>query len=461
MESSQTHLSRMAEWSASLRYEDIPPTALEAARFQLANMAAAALEAARLESVKGVERALSGLGAGSATVLGSGARLSLTHAAMANAAASMAQDFDDIIWMGHTCHSAIWAPLAVAEQEGASTQELLTAIVVANELAGRLGASSFFGPLNGQMWTFIHLIGAAASTAKLLRLDAAQTAHALAISLAQPCFPLQPAFMGSSSKLLAAATPIGTGIQAAYFAKEGMSGSGGLLEDERGFWRRFAFLPLPMMLGELGEFWAIETLTIKSFPGCHYFQTACSALSTLLEGGVTAAQVERLEIESTKLACEVTRFGSEYARLKPLLSPVSVNFDLRATLAVLLHAGRLTGEEVEEGWLKRESAEVLALRERIILKHDPALSMRVLASARALPTGRRALASLKAADLLRLRQAYRREYRSQLLGGGELGGWIRALTGRRGASAAAAEGGAAELRRRTAPATFPSIFRAA
>ena len=32
-------------------------------------------------------------------------------AAMANAAMSMAHDFDDIVWMGHACHSAVFASL--------------------------------------------------------------------------------------------------------------------------------------------------------------------------------------------------------------------------------------------------------------------------------------------------------------------------------------------------------------
>jgi 2-methylcitrate dehydratase PrpD len=64
------------------------------------------------------------------------------------------------------------------------------------------------------MWTFIHLIGGAAAAASLLRLDAWQAAHAMAIALAQPTYPLQPGFFGPTSKLLAAAIPtrIGPGI---------------------------------------------------------------------------------------------------------------------------------------------------------------------------------------------------------------------------------------------------------
>jgi 2-methylcitrate dehydratase PrpD len=89
--------------------------------------------------------------------------------------------------------------------------------------------------------------------------------------------------MAPSSKLLSAATPTRIGIQAAYFAREGITGEPALLEDSRGFWNTFAFIPLPDMMQDLGEFWAIQTLAMKTYPGCHYFQTACTAIEMLRE----------------------------------------------------------------------------------------------------------------------------------------------------------------------------------
>jgi 2-methylcitrate dehydratase PrpD len=433
-EAREPYLLALARWVANLRFEDIPPSAIRAAKLQIGNMTAAALGASHLQESQAICRALRRLSPapGRCTVLGSADRLSPTDAVLANAAASMAQDFDDIIWTGHTCHSAVFAPWAVAEHEQKSGRDFLTAVVAANEIAGRLGASSFFGPLNGQMVTFIHLIGAAAGTARLLELDEAQTAHALAISLAHPQFPLQPAFMASSSKLLSAALPAATGIQAAYFAREGVTGHLGILEDERGFWRRFSFLPMPFMLEELGSFWAIETLTIKTYPGCHYFQTACSAIERIVGkvGALSPSEIRSVEVDTTQLACEVTRFGAEYAWRSPALTPVTINFDLRATLAVLLLAGRLTGDEVEEGWLARNREAVFALCEKIRVRHDPALTLRVFESARALPTGRKALGALKLGQVLRLRGTYNQEYRTRLGTGREAWSWIRALATR-------------------------------
>jgi 2-methylcitrate dehydratase PrpD len=382
-------------------------------------------------------------GAGRATVLADGSRRAPADAALANCAFAMAHDFDDIVWMGHTCHSAVFAPLAVAEHEGAATRALVTAVVVANEIAGRIGASSFLGPLNGQMWTFIHLAGAAAATANLLGLDGERTAHALAIALAQPNFALQPGFMRPTSKLLAAATPTAAGIQAAYFARAGMTGALDLLEDPRGFWRRFSFLPLPGMLDGLGEFWATQTLTIKTFPGCHYFQTAGSAVEALRARGVPLdeARVRAVRVDTTKLGAEVTRFAGDYAapsEAEPI-APVNVNFDLGTTVAILLHAGRLTAAELDGEWLAANSAALHRWRTRVRVAHDPALTASVVASARAVGAGRAALAALTPSSLVELMRRYRDEYRSTLLSPDELVGWVR-LAGRRllGAPAPAA-----------------------
>ena len=365
---------------------------------------------------------------------------------MANAAFSMAHDFDDIVWMGHTCHSAVFAPLAVAEHEGASTTALVTAIVVANEIGGRLGASSFLGPLNGQMWTFIHLVGAAAATSKLLGLDAERTAHALGIALAQPNFALQPGFMAPTSKLLAASTPIATGIQAAYFARAGMTGYPGILEDRRGFWRRFSFLPLPIMLEKLGEFWAMDTLTIKTYPGCHYFQTALTAVHRILERRTIAPRdirsgrrgYNQARLRGHPLRWRLRRHGGE-------ITPVRVNFDLAASCALFLFAGKLTPDEMDGDFMRKHGAEIRALRERIVVRHDPELTGRVIAGARRLATGKRAVAALGLADLRSLARRYADEYGSRLFTLGDATRFLqrmpRALVSRRRAEPEALDSG--------------------
>jgi 2-methylcitrate dehydratase PrpD len=423
-------LARLGRWVAELEPDQVPALAWRGAHLQVLNEIAAAYAALRSPQSACIAFGLAGWssGTGRSTVLGTGPKHAPVDAALANSALSMAQDFDDIVWMGHTGHSAVFASLAVAEHEGSDARRFLTAVVAANEVGGRLGASALFGPLNGQMWTFVHLVAAAAATSKLLGLDASQTTHALGIALAQPPFALQPGFMTPTSKLLAAATPTAIGIRAAYFARAGMTGEPTLIEDPRGFWARFSYLPLATMMDDLGELWTTESLAIKTFPGCHYFQTALSAIERILaRAPVGPDDIVSVRITTTKLAVEAERFAGEYARLAGTVTPVNVNFDLATSAAILLHAGRLTGAEVDPAWLAENTAAITALRRRVTVVHDPALTLRTLAGMWSVGSGRAALREVGVREVLALRRRYRAEYRSELITAREAAGWIVAV----------------------------------
>jgi 2-methylcitrate dehydratase PrpD len=425
-----THLETIGAWVAS--GTAAPEDVRRAARAQVIDMAAAVHATVRSGIGRVVLDGIAALGSsGKATSLADGARMGAVDAAMANAAMSMAHDFDDIVWMGHSCHSAVFASLAVGEHVGASVRDVIDAVVVGNEVAGRLGASSMLGPLNGQMWTFIHLAGAAAASARLLRLDAARTTHALAIALAQPEFALQPGFMRPTSKLLAAATPTGVGIRAAFYAQAGMTGAPGILEDARGFWRRFSYLPLPEMMGDLGDFWVLRTLAVKTYPGCHYFQTALAALERILARRADAHvdRVKRVRVGTTKLGCEVTRFASEYIENgRP--TPVSVNFDLAQSLAVMLCARTFGVEQLEEAWLDTHAPAIRAWGALVDVRHDPELTARSVASMRRVKMGRAAIRRIRIRELPKLARRYADEYRSRLASPREIAGLARALVRR-------------------------------
>lgn len=430
----------MAVWAARLTLDQVPLRTLRAARAQVLDMVAALHAAARTSGVRCVLDGARGFCAsGRATVLATGERRGPADAALANAACSMAQDFDDIVWMGHTCHSAVFASLAVAEHEGRSTRELLLAVIVANEIGGRLGASSFLGPLNGQMWTFVHLIGAAAAAAKLLGLDARETAHAMAIALAQPTFPLQPGFLAPTSKLLAAATPTASGIGAAYFARAGMTGALRILEAPRGFWQRFSFVPMPHMLGALGERWVLDTLTLKTFPGCHYFQTALAAIASLRRrcGTLPLERVRTVRIETTLLACEVSRLATATSSE---WTAVTVCFDLGQAAAVLLHAGELGPTQLDSDWLAAHRPALEQWRDRIRVVHAPRLTAKVASGAEALGFGRGALGSLTLRDLLRIRRRYAQEAGSSGLRLRDLASFLRGRSETGGPKTAGGDG---------------------
>jgi 2-methylcitrate dehydratase PrpD len=344
-----TICEQVAEWVVGLRPEDLPERVRERAGLQAECIAAA--------------RAA---GEAYATPVAAVAPEGPVGEVYRSAAASIAHDWDDYLFMGHTGHSAVPAAAAFAADPGRA----LLAQVVANEVAGRLGAALFVGPHNGQFWASIHCASAAVAASVGLGLGEEEAAHALAIALYQPPYGMWPGFMGPKSKLLTAAEPAAVGARAALLAADGVTGALDVLEHPRGVLANLSFAPRPRMFGGLGRVWLTDTLAFKRLPGCAYLQSVAEAA---LAAGVEAGEVDSVEIEAGWLTCEMEELGRG-----PDLSPVRVNFSATLTTAVALLAGRLTPAELDPAWLAENEAEIRSLAARISLAHDPALTAKTL-----------------------------------------------------------------------------------
>src|SRR5688572_32909445 len=135
-----TVCEQIGSWAEGLEPSDLPNSVADRGKLQLANMLAA--RAAGDEAAAPVEAA---------------APPGPVGEVYAAAAASIAHDWDDYLYMGHTGHSTVWAARAFADD----AERALVAQVAANEVAGRLGAALFLGPHNGQFWASIHCAGGA------------------------------------------------------------------------------------------------------------------------------------------------------------------------------------------------------------------------------------------------------------------------------------------------------------
>jgi hypothetical protein len=361
----------IAEWAAGLRVDELPASVRERAELQAACVAAG--------RAAGEEAA-----APFAAVAPDGPVGEIYR----SAAASIAHDWDDYLFMGHTGHSAVPAAAAFA----ADPERALCAQVAANEVAGRLGAALFLGPHNGQFWASIHCASAAVAASIGLGLDAGLTAHALAIALYQPPYGMWPGFMGPKSKLLTAAEPAAVGARAALLAADGLTGALDVIEHPRGVLAGLSFAPRPAMFGALGRVWLTDTLAYKRLPGCAYLQSVAEAA---LAAEVAADKVLGVEIEAGWLTCEMEELG-----LGSDLTPVRVNFSATLTAAIALLAGRLTPAELDPHWLAEHGDMVRTLAARIELRHNPALTAVTLRGS--LEAG--ASPDLGIGDLLRIRR---------------------------------------------------------
>ena len=358
--------AELAEWACSVRGDDIPDRVLAAARSQCLSVVASIYSGAACAPGRACQQAALALRSeGSATLLPSGHRVGAMAAVLANSAFSMAHDFDDYMFLGHTGHSAVLASMAVGEQTGASIQDVLVAQVVANELAGRLGAFVAIGPQNGQMWSHIHLAGAAIAAARLYGLSAAQAADAMSIAFYMPPYALFPGFFGSDAKLLTAALPTAIGLYAAALAANGMRGAADILHHRQGFGARFAFVPLAELLSGLGSAWVTESVSCKIYPGCAYIDGPVDA-ALAASGGepIAAAAVDRVDIAATALTAGMERLG-ESAAPPSSLEPISINFSARRSVALALMRGGLTPAQVEAAVDDAAAVRTLASRTRL------------------------------------------------------------------------------------------------
>jgi hypothetical protein len=327
----------------------MPDRVIERARLQQANMLAAR-EA----------------GSGAAAPLAAVAADGPVGEVYATAGASIAHDWDDYLFMGHTCHSAVWTALAFADGPDRS----LLAQVAGNEVGGRLGAALFLGPHNGQFWTSIHCASAAVAAGMGIGLDADRIAHAVAIALYQPPYGLWPGFMGPSSKLLTAAEPASQGARAALLAAEGVEGALDIVESPRGLLAHFSFAPRPSLLGALGGVWLTDTLAFKPAPGCAYLQAVVDAA---LRAEVAPGEVGAIDVAAGWITCGMEELGRGSE-----LTPVRVNFSAALSIAIALIAGRFTPSELDPSWLAEHETEIRDLAGRVSVSHDWELTAQTL-----------------------------------------------------------------------------------
>src|SRR3970282_78571 len=99
---SPTHATDyLAAWAAKVRFADFPESVVEEAESQVMSVLAAVHAGAETEEGRGVVDVARGWGAGDrATLIPSGARGTLHQAIYANAALSMALDYDDYLFAG-------------------------------------------------------------------------------------------------------------------------------------------------------------------------------------------------------------------------------------------------------------------------------------------------------------------------------------------------------------------------
>jgi 2-methylcitrate dehydratase PrpD len=179
-------LEQLAEWASALRFDDIPSEALRTAKRALLDTFAVTLLGSRSRAVTIAAQTAFGIGAGNGpcSLIGLGRRTDLLNAALINGTSAHADLFDDnnAPMMAHPSSPLISALVPLAQAKGVGGAELLAAYCAGFEVGVTFGRA-----LNPKLyeagWHATRVLGViGAAAARLLRLDPARTAHALAIT---------------------------------------------------------------------------------------------------------------------------------------------------------------------------------------------------------------------------------------------------------------------------------------
>ncbi len=276
------HLTEtLADFAVATRVADIAPLALTHAQMCLASTVASAAMGYRIASARIVRQLeLADGGAPIAAVWFHGGSLPLARAARVNAVASdaAASDDSDMRSIAHIGTIASTVGLALGESQAASGRDVLAAMVLGYEVAGRIDESLTPGRMRrGFHGSFTTAFAAAVVAGRLLGLDTPRMAHALALT-ATSTGGMAMAADTSCAREYHAGLAAGAGVQAALAAARGFEGELAVLEHPRGFLQALGGQDVEAITQGLGASWDIVTdMAIKLMPGAHPFHATAEA----------------------------------------------------------------------------------------------------------------------------------------------------------------------------------------
>ena len=292
------HTLALARFLTNTLYRDLPPKTIEHAKMILASTFASAAAGSAIESARILRQlAKEQGGRPEAPIWFDGIKVPAAEAARVNAALSdaAASDDSDIRNTAHEGTTLTAAGVAIGERTGATGQELLGAMVLGYEAAGRIGEARSGGP-GGLHASQIVAFAGAACAAKLMKLTDEQMAHALGIvattigGLATGTNSWAREYMGANAAACGvdAAMAAGRG----YTVNEDMLGSRGGFVDVFGGGAR----TVDRLTADLGKEWNIvDFLAIKLWPGAHPFSgTVEAAMNAARESAAPADAVVKI-----------------------------------------------------------------------------------------------------------------------------------------------------------------------
>lgn len=361
----------LAQFLAQMQVTDLSPGVVETLEKALIDAIGCGVYGFATPWCQTVSRFCGGQGGpAQASLWASGQKLSAANVVLATGTAIHSFDFDD--------HSrakihpgAVVVPtlLALGEQLNLSGQDLLVAMAAGYETMNRVSLAANPGRTKSRGW---HLTGtagtfaSAAAAAKLLQLNAEQTASALGLAGTQSAGLWAFTADGSMSKRLHAGRAAQAGLVAALMASEGFQGPSKIFEARDGsFLFAMSDSPRPQRLVQgLGSQWYSDQTCFKPYACCGS-NHACvdAALSFAREPGFEVSRVRRVIAGIAEVVNGQTGFDYKAD------SVLNAQMSLRYNIAVALIEAAASVEQFSAQKIRQ--SDIVELAGRVEIEIDP------------------------------------------------------------------------------------------
>jgi 2-methylcitrate dehydratase len=377
----ETITAEMSRWAAGLRYEDLGDAAVREAKRYLLDSIGCALGGYRQEDAAIALEVLSEIaGDGPATVIGSGHRMDVVSAALANALMVRVMDYNDIYWQQDPSHPSdiIPAALACAERAEKGGRELIVGIVLGHEFEMRLCEAAVPG-IRERGWHHATLTAFVSPivAGRLLDLPWEKIQHAVGISASRHA-TFGAVTAGKLTMMKNTVDPMATqsGVLAALLAEKGYTGPEHVIDGKEGIvhclgpeWQ------LEVLTGGLGETWRIERCGMKAFPTEALTHTPISAVLDLLaEHDLAPDDVAKVRIRSLARAADILADPTKYDPRSKETADHSLPYVIAAAIAERkVTPAQFTPEKIMDPTIRAQLPKVEVIADPEIEKVFPAL----------------------------------------------------------------------------------------
>ncbi|MEO7066890.1 MAG: MmgE/PrpD family protein [Rhodanobacter sp.] len=370
-----TEVQKLAAFVHAAEYAQLSAPAVEQIKIRILDtlgVAIGAIDAAPMRAIRKLTESLGGNGA--STLIGGGSSAP-DRAAFYNIGLSRYLDFmDSYLAPGETCHPSdnIGAVLAAAESVNASGKDFLTAVAVAYQVQTRL---SDVAPVRAK--GFDHTVqgayAVAAAVAKVMGLDAAKTANAIAIS-GTANNALRVTRTGNLSNWKGLAYPqVGKeGTHAALLASVGITGPEQIFEGNKGL-KQTITGPFDIDWSRENLESVLRTIIKKHNAEIHSQSSIDAAIDVAGQHGFRADAIRAVRITTFQVAYDIIGGGEEGDK-RHIHSKEEADHSLPYMVAIALLDGQV--QPAQYASERIVSADVQALLQKVSVAPDAGFTAR-------------------------------------------------------------------------------------